>query len=217
MRDRLYTLAFVVAVSAALTAAVSAVRLASYERAQMNQQIAEKRVILRALGIGVPADADLREVSNTYATRVKGAGIYFEGEGGRAEVLAGYSESGNLVGYVFPVSGRGFWDTIKGYMALSPDQAAVLGLAFYQQNETPGLGAEITRPWFEEQFRDLELPLVQPADGLYVRLLPPGSELGPRDVHAVTGATGTSQAVQRIVNRDLAALLEALGRESADP
>ncbi|MHC4591817.1 MAG: FMN-binding protein, partial [Planctomycetota bacterium] len=156
-------------------------------------------------------------VTDIYARRVKETDMHVESEGWRAKVLAGYSESGDLVGHVFPVSGRGFWDTIKGYMALSPDQAAVRGLAFYQQNETPGLGAEITRPWFEEQFRGKELPPVQPADGLYVRLLPPGSELGSHDVHAVTGATGTSQAVQRIVNQDLAAFFEAVRRQSAEP
>ncbi len=78
----------------------------------------------------------------------------YEQEGKRFPILAGYDADGKLLGYAFEISGEGFWDVISGYLAVSPDRRTILGIAFYRQSETPGLGAEITKPWFEEQFKD---------------------------------------------------------------
>ena len=70
------------------------------------------------------------------------------------------------------------------------------GIAFYEQNETPGLGAEITQPPFKTQFEGKELaPEDKP-----LRFRRPGENLGPNEVHAVTGATQTSVRVEKIIN-----------------
>lgn len=55
------------------------------------------------------------------------------------------------VGYVIPVNGYGLWDAIYGYIAIKPDGDTVIGIAWYEQKETPGLGANIAdAPWQEE-------------------------------------------------------------------
>ena len=52
------------------------------------------------------------------------------------------------VGYVIPVNGLGLWDAIYGYLALKPDGNTVIGISWYDQKETPGLGANIADfPW----------------------------------------------------------------------
>jgi Na+-transporting NADH:ubiquinone oxidoreductase subunit C len=65
-----------------------------------------------------------------------------------------FSESnGKLESYILPVSGKGLWSTIYGYLALEPDGNTVKGITFYQHGETPGLGGEIEKKWFTDNFK----------------------------------------------------------------
>ncbi|MEM7494724.1 MAG: NADH:ubiquinone reductase (Na(+)-transporting) subunit C [Myxococcota bacterium] len=56
------------------------------------------------------------------------------------------------VSYVYPVEGLGLWGPIHGYLAVSPDGREVVGVAFYEHDETPGLGGEISQSWFQDHF-----------------------------------------------------------------
>lgn len=56
------------------------------------------------------------------------------------------------VGYVIPVNGYGLWDAIYGYIALKPDGDTVIGISWYDQKETPGLGANITEADWQDLF-----------------------------------------------------------------
>lgn len=52
------------------------------------------------------------------------------------------------IGYIIPVSGFGLWDYIYGYIAIQPNGDDVIGISWYEQKETPGLGANIAEaPW----------------------------------------------------------------------
>lgn len=71
------------------------------------------------------------------------------------------SESGNetqkkkgreVIGYVIPINGMGLWDAIYGYLAVKPDGDTVIGISWYDQKETPGLGANIAEPEWQSQF-----------------------------------------------------------------
>jgi Na+-transporting NADH:ubiquinone oxidoreductase subunit C len=210
VRDKVYTVVFMVAVAGVFTGAVSAVNLLSRERVRLNQELARKRVIMEVLGIAVPPEAGLKEVAALYGERVEETGRQIVTDVARYPILAGCAEDGSLLAYAFEVSGSGFWDVIKGYIAIEPDLETIRGIAFYQQNETPGLGAEITEPWFEKQFEGRKLPREVPADGRLVRFVPPGTEPGPHEVDAITGATQTSKAVERFLNEDLRNFLEAM-------
>jgi Na+-transporting NADH:ubiquinone oxidoreductase subunit C len=55
-------------------------------------------------------------------------------------------------GYVFPVNGFGLWDAIYGYLAIKPDGNTVIGTSWYDQKETPGLGANISEPYWQDLF-----------------------------------------------------------------
>lgn len=51
-------------------------------------------------------------------------------------------------GYVIPVNGYGLWAAIYGFLAIKPDADTVIGISWYDQKETPGLGANIAEtPW----------------------------------------------------------------------
>lgn len=55
-------------------------------------------------------------------------------------------------GYVIPVNGMGLWDAIYGFLAIKPDGNTVIGISWYDQKETPGLGANISEPQWQSQF-----------------------------------------------------------------
>ena len=62
------------------------------------------------------------------------------------------SEDKTPIGYVIPINGYGLWDAIYGYLAIAPDGDTVIGISWYDQKETPGLGAVITEPQWQSQF-----------------------------------------------------------------
>ncbi len=55
--------------------------------------------------------------------------------------------------YIVPVRGNGLWDAIWGYIALNDDLKSINGVFFDHKGETPGLGANITEPFFKDDFK----------------------------------------------------------------
>ena len=47
---------------------------------------------------------------------------------------------------ILPVYGKGLWSTMYGFISLDADLTTVIGFAFYEHGETPGLGGEIDNP-----------------------------------------------------------------------
>ena len=39
-----------------------------------------------------------------------------------------------------------------GYFSIEPDGATAKGITFYKHIETPGLGAEVDKPWFQQNY-----------------------------------------------------------------
>ena len=54
--------------------------------------------------------------------------------------------------YIVPLRGAGLWDAIWGYLALKEDKNTIKGAVFDHKAETAGLGAEITKKWFQDRF-----------------------------------------------------------------
>ncbi len=46
--------------------------------------------------------------------------------------------------YILPMYGKGLWDNIWGFVAVSSDLESITGVAFDHKQETPGLGARIS-------------------------------------------------------------------------
>ncbi len=120
-------------------------------------------------------------------------------------LLYKWEEDGEFTRFAFPISGLGLWSTIYGYLALDQDLATILGVTFYDHGETPGLGAEIERDWWQEQFEGKKLYADgEPADfrvikGGVSRRYPDGH---PSAVDGLSGATVTGEGVARFINAD---------------
>ncbi len=57
-------------------------------------------------------------------------------------------------GYIIPINGFGLWDAIYGYLAIKPDGNTIIGISWYDQKETPGLGANIAESYWQSLFNN---------------------------------------------------------------
>ncbi len=101
--------------------------------------------------------------------------------------------------YIIPVYGAGLWGPIWGYIAFDANGDTIYGAYFAHQGETPGLGAEIEKPAFSDQFEGKD---IFTSDGAFssVAVVKTGKEpQGKAWVHAISGGTITSQGVQKML------------------
>lgn len=108
-------------------------------------------------------------------------------------IITDYSEGktgGETVGYAFSVTTKGYGSGLKLMVGVDTE-GTITGLAIVDcSNETPGLGANASKPEFYEQFagKSGELTVVKTG------------ATSDSEVDAITGATITSKAVTGAVN-----------------
>ncbi|MFW5994720.1 MAG: FMN-binding protein [Spirochaetia bacterium] len=114
-----------------------------------------------------------------------------------ANLYAGYDDEGDLIGVALEGSSMGYEDTVRVMYGYSPDEQKIIGFTVVESSETPGLGDEIGSDSFQEQFADLEVPLSSDKKELdtEVSIVDAGSDPGPAEIEAISGATVSSQAV----------------------
>ena len=151
-------------------------------RRKANEEAEKVRNFLAALEISLPEGADAEKLLEVYEANVK---IREAGELKLYEYIPVDSATGKPVAVAIPFSGAGVWGPIRGVIATESDMTTVRGLRFYHQEETPGLGGEITSAKFLDQF--VGKKLISPEGTPMFRVLKPGAEL---DIHSVSGITG---------------------------
>lgn len=120
-----------------------------------------------------------------------------------------YSQkNGEISSYILPIAGKGLWSTIYGYLALQPDANTVVGITFYKHGETPGLGGEIEKDWFKNNFigkkifsPDGELLSVTIVKGKVAELIPEGEQY--HYVDGISGSTLTGKGLNNFLKEDL--------------
>ena len=115
-------------------------------------------------------------------------------------------KTSNPNGYIIPISGKGLWSTMKGYFAIAEDKNSTLGIVFYEHGETPGLGAEVDKPWFQKQFKiDMGKKIFNSENELVSIYINKKKQTNkkPHEVDGITGATVTSDGVTKFLKRDL--------------
>ena len=123
------------------------------------------------------------------------------------EYLLAYKSS-NPEAFIIPISGKGLWSTLFGYFALEMDLNTVLGITFYKHKETPGLGGEVEKKWFQNNFvgkkifnQTGELVSIDVVKGK-VNDIYSGEALN-HGVDGISGATITSKGLSNFLKRDL--------------
>lgn len=114
-----------------------------------------------------------------------------------------YTDQEKGTKYILPLYGQGLWGPIWGYIALDSDGSTVYGAYFSHQGETPGLGAEIEKPAFQESFIDKHL--FKNGKFLPVTVVKAGQHpQGDEDyVDGISGGTITSKGVAAMLDNCL--------------
>lgn len=109
--------------------------------------------------------------------------------------------------YILPVTGRGLWGGLWGYIALNADKKSVFGTYFYHESETAGLGARIGERWFQEQFNGKPVFAGDNTEEVALQVVKAGASKAETEIDGVTGATLTSQGVSAMVKDGLGAYI----------
>ncbi len=134
----------------------------------------------------VPKDRDIAQIKR----KPKYATIYLlKDEGGETQAL------------VLPVWGYGLWSTMYGFLALEPDCNTVIGINFYDQGETPGLGGEVVNPNWRALWKGKKVydENGQPVLRLVKGSVSPDQPGAEYRVDALAGATLTSNGVSNLI------------------
>ncbi len=97
--------------------------------------------------------------------------------------------------------GAGLWGPIWGYISLDDNKDSIYGTFFDHQGETPGLGAEITTPKFNQAFQQKQIFSGNQLVGIDV--VKGGNANGSNQVDAISGGTITSKGVESMIKNYL--------------
>jgi len=126
---------------------------------------------------------------------------------------------GKVDGFAIPISGKGLWGTMYGYFAIEPDGATAKGITFYKHVETPGLGAEVDKPWFQQNYKGKKFV---DENGVLIGIqtvkgkVDESSEEAYHQVDGISGATITSRGLNKFLLKDLEAYNPYLERIRKD-
>ena len=216
MRNNSYTLIFTSCVTIVLGIIIATTADNLRERQEINEELDIKKNILYALGykqnIDNPWTNKIVEslynnsINEVYIDR-KGT-VYKKQEDIEKNPLKIYQrmDNGLITGYAIPIEGKGLWGTMYGYFAIEPDAVTVKGITFYRHKETPGLGGEVDKDWFKNNFigkrlvdNDGKLVSIEVIKGFV-------SDKDPeayRKVDGISGATITGKGVTNFLKKDL--------------
>jgi Na+-transporting NADH:ubiquinone oxidoreductase subunit C len=198
-----YVIFYSAIISAVFTAAIMALHVATQGVVEQNEQVAREKALVSVFDLGDVlrmSDAEIRSVYRRQIERVPIAG-------GKAFYFAyreDAQEGDRPFAVAIPIYGVGFWAPVEGLLAMDVSTNTCLGVVFTQHSETPGLGGRITEQEFRRQWKGLNLR--PPENGVRYVYINNSAPRGPSDpqsgrhVDAISGATGTSTAVEKFAN-----------------
>lgn len=227
MGNELKTIGFAVAICLVCSLLLAAVYSGLKEAQDRNKAVDMKVKVLTVFGVKIVDERGkvimtTGEIEDIFASQVEGKVLNRNGEPVDVNIIDltddqinvrdkenlkqyyplyvyTYAESGNKR-YAIHVSGRGLWSVIKGYLALEDDLSTIAGIAFYEHQETPGLGGEIEKDFFQDGFKGKTFL----ADGEVkrFRVVKPGAAGDNHSVDGITAATMTCRGVEEFLNSD---------------
>ena len=160
-----YTLFFVFIVTVVLGTMLSFTKDSVKDLQDQNLKADVQKTILRSLNFDEGLLVSNESIEQTFKNYIDAKCVNIDGEivncnieevdiEKNEEVLPIYIRMNDdkVQGIALPVAGKGLWSTIFGYIALNPDTDSVLGIQFYKHGETPGLGGEVEKQWFTDNF-----------------------------------------------------------------
>jgi Na+-transporting NADH:ubiquinone oxidoreductase subunit C len=117
--------------------------------------------------------------------------------------------------YIFPMRGAGLWGPIWGFVSLNDDMNTIYGANFDHQSETPGLGAEISTDWFQEEFKGKQI-FDQSGNLISITVTKTGQEAQEEhSVDGISGGTITSKGLEQMLLEDFNSYEEFLMKKKS--
>lgn len=228
-----YTIIYIIALVVVVGAALAFTAMSLKPLQQINADADKMRQILASVHI-VPSSDNIKPEFDKYITRqfiVNADGEELSGDAFNIDVAQESKikdsaerqlpvfqcklDNGDIK-YILPVYGAGLWGPIWGYVAINSDGKSIYGAYFAHQGETPGLGAEIEKPNFSDQFKDKRLFI----DGQFKSVAVVKAGQKPLDgedyVDGISGGTITSKGVEAMLSNCLAPYKSFLSNLSKD-
>lgn len=218
-QSNVYTIIYIVVLAAVVGAALAFTSLSLQSRQEENSNKDKMRQILAAARITPPADSVIpafehyiisQEVTDSKGTKIDADAFTTDvaqqsklpDSERKLPVFVCRLDNGALK-YILPVYGAGLWGPIWGYVAIDADGSTIYGAYFAHQGETPGLGAEIEKPAFSDQF--IGKQVIKNGAFMPVAVVKAGQHpTGDEDyVDGVSGGTITSKGVGTMLSNCL--------------
>ncbi len=215
MHSNRYIIFFTIIMCVIISFILSTVSISLKSKQEINKQIDKNKNILIAAGIAIGNE----DIQDLYKNRVNlitinKAGNIIENE--ELDNIDSYlslyeiNESNNsnkINAYVYPIKGKGLWSTLYGYLAVDPTGSEIIGLTFYKHGETPGLGSEIEKEWFRNNFIGKKLYNENKFIGITVakgkaRDHANYSFNSDHIVDGISGATITAKGVEKMMKKE---------------
>ena len=156
-----------------------------------NEEEFRQRIILDVAGLYEPG-ADIATLYAAIEPRMvdlasgEQAPVYLVMDGSEVEQV------------ILPVEGAGLWATMYGFLAVENDGQTARGLRFYDHGETPGLGDQVDKPAWREQWQGKKLfgPDGKPKITIIKGYAPDDSDF---EIDGLAGATLTARGVASLV------------------
>ena len=150
----------------------------------------KRKKVLEALVIEYTADS-IEQVftSNVTSEQIDGKEIFKSGDGSIA----------------FEVSGPASQGPMSGIIALGPTLETIKGITVIKHSETPGLGSRVLE---QEHLVNFQGKKVVPT----LDIVAAGTASAENEVDAITGATLTCNALEKIINENVKATTALIGQ-----
>ena len=113
-----------------------------------------------------------------------------------------------IVYYCYPQNGKGLWSTVYSYIALEANCTDIQGATFFGHAETPGLGGECSKDWFQDNFDTKKIGINEDGEvnfevvkGKVAARFPGGNDFA---VDGMGGATITGDGIERFIQEEYA-------------
>lgn len=194
-QSTIYSMVFMFIVAFAFVFLLSLTNEATQERVELNEEVERKRAILSALSVEGLSD---EEVLSRFeeVERLE-----------RDETTVFRSTVDGETAFAKEFAGSALWGTIEGVLGVNGDVSRTTGLEIIDHNETPGLGGRITEGWFQEQFAGERIG----SEGIAFTAGDGDTDYDNAEVDGITGATRTTESMERIINKEIERLQSLVG------
>ena len=103
--------------------------------------------------------------------------------------------------YIIPLRGKGLWGPIWGFISFNDDLNTVFAAVFDHKKETPGLGAEINKDFFQDSLKGKTI--MEEGEFVSIIVQKGGSNGDIHKVDAISGGTITSDGVTKMIEERL--------------